>query len=149
MSLTNSDAITAQCEQVKWKASDIMLADSIGKLINLDEIVDRLLATDCQQCSLFTHEQVKFAFLKWVEEHIESIEIDPEWFLSKEPKHFYRNLPFDKLQENYDDGFAEMSIKDFVQMGNEMNPDFVDDESALEDDFDGTPEEAAKVALSW
>ena len=79
-----------------------ILADAIGKLVNLDEIVERLLATDCQQCSLFTHEQVKLAFLKWIEQHTESIEMQPEWFLNNEPKHFYRHLPFDALQEATD-----------------------------------------------
>ena len=79
-----------------------ILANTIGKLVNLDEIVERLLATDCQECSLFTHEQVKLAFLKWIENHIESIEMQPEWFLNNEPKHFYRHLPFDELQEATD-----------------------------------------------
>jgi hypothetical protein len=43
-------------------ASDKMLCEAIGKLIDLDAIVDRLQATDCQHCAPFTIEQVKFAF---------------------------------------------------------------------------------------
>ncbi|MEG3899016.1 MULTISPECIES: hypothetical protein [unclassified Microcoleus] len=84
------------------RTNNEILADTIGKLINVDEIVQRLWATDCQQCSLFTEEQVKFAFLKWIENNLESIEMQPEWFLNQEPKHFYRNLPFDALQEATD-----------------------------------------------
>lgn len=133
----------------KPTASDKMLEEAIGKLINLDAITERLLAIDCQQCSLFTHEQVKFAFLKWIEQRIESIEEQPEWFLNNEPKHFNRHLPFDELQEatdlreiesGYDQGI------EFELMRQEMNPD---NESFLEDDFEGTPEEAAKSAINW
>ncbi|MDQ2096748.1 MAG: hypothetical protein QQW96_03775 [Tychonema bourrellyi B0820] len=149
MELLSSDAIT-ESEQinstVNWKPSDIMLADSIGQLIDLNEIADRLLATDCQQCSLFNHEEVKLAFLRWVQEHIDSIAEQPEWFLGKDPKNFNRNLPFDKLQEDYDDGFPEMSDDELQIMQKQMDSDY---NSALEDDFDGTPEEAAESATYW
>ena len=53
------------------EVAEKMLADAIGKLIDLDAITQRLLATDCQQCSLFTHEQVKLAFLKWIEHNLD------------------------------------------------------------------------------
>ena len=129
---------------------DKILESAISKLIDLDAITERLLATDCQQCSLFTHEQVKFAFLKWIEQHIESIEMQPEWFINHDFKHFDRNLPFDELQDehypydeiesDYDQGLR------FEQMTLDMNPD---NESSLEDDFDGTPEEAALAAINW
>ncbi|WP_172192687.1 hypothetical protein [Microcoleus asticus] len=79
--------------QIPWKASDIILEEAIGKLINLDEIVDRLQALDCQQSAAFTTEQVKFAFLKWIENHLESIELQPEWFIHQDFKHFERYLP--------------------------------------------------------
>ncbi len=110
-----------------------MLADAIGKLIDLDAITERLLATDCQQCSNFTHEQVKLAFLKWIEHNLDSIEEQPEWFLNNEPKHFYRHLPFDELQYATD-------LREYEQ--NEY-------ESSLEDDFEGTPEQAAIAAIYW
>ena len=120
-----------------------MLVDSIGKLIDLDAITERLLATDCQQCSLFTHEQVKLAFLKWIEHNLDSIEESPEWFLNNEPKHFYRHLPFDELQEATD--LREYDYEEMYEaMASEGNPD---NESLLEDDFDGTPEQAAIAAI--
>ena len=156
----------------KSTAFDKMLADAIGKLIDLDAITERLLATDCQQCSLFTHEQVKLAFLKWIEHNLDSIEEQPEWFLNNEPKHFYRHLPFDELQEatdlreyeNDDEKYRDMC----AQMDARINsgehsqdtheyimhrirneePQF-DNESLLEDDFQGTPEETAIAAIYW
>ena len=70
-----------------------MLWEAIGKLIDLDAIVDRLQATDCQHCAPFTIEQVKFAFKEWIEQHIESNEMQPEWFINREFKHFDRHLP--------------------------------------------------------
>ena len=74
-------------------ASDKMLCEAIGKLIDLDAMVDRLQATDCQHCAPFTIEQVKFAFKEWIEQHIESIEIQPEWFINREFKYCDRHLP--------------------------------------------------------
>ncbi len=64
-------------------ASDKMLCEALGKLIDLDARVDRLQATDCQHCAPFTIEQVKFAFKEWIEQHIESIEMLPEWFINR------------------------------------------------------------------
>ncbi|MEG3840469.1 hypothetical protein [Microcoleus sp. herbarium14] len=129
----------------KSTAYDKLLADAIGKLIDLDAIAERLLATDCQQCSLFTHKQVKFALLKWIEHNLESLEECPEWFVANEPKHFYRHLPFDELQDatelrEYD--YEEM----YEAMASEGDPD---NASSLEDDFKGTPEEAAIAAIYW
>jgi hypothetical protein len=74
-------------------ASDKMLCEAIGKLIDLDAMVDRLQATDCQHCAPFTIEQVKFAFKEWIEQHIESIEMQPEWFINREFKYCDRHLP--------------------------------------------------------
>ncbi|MEG4302405.1 hypothetical protein [Microcoleus sp. D3_18a_C4] len=160
----------------KPTAFDNMLADAIGKLIDLDPIVDRLLATDCQQCSMFTHEQVKFAFLKWIEHNLDSIEMQPEWFIHQEPKHFYRHLPFDDLQEatdlreyDYAEIYCELDDNDDKEYTAEMDKSArinsreiakhiarqskmrsqFDNESLLEDDFEGTPEEAAKSAINW
>lgn len=128
-----------------FKTNNEILADSIGKLIDLDAITERLLATDCQQCSMFTHEQVKLAFLKWIEQHIDSIEEQPDWFINNEPKHFYRHLPFDELQEATD--LREYDYREMYEaMAIEGNPD---NESFLENDFDGTPEEAALAAINW
>ena len=125
----------------KPTAFDKMLADAIGKLIDLDAITERLLATDCQQCSLFTHEQVKLAFLKWIEHNLDSIEEQPEWFLNNEPKHFYRHLPFDELQQD--------DLRYELESGYEMLDENPDDASSLEDDFEGTPKEAAIAAIYW
>ena len=155
----------------KLTAFDKMLADSIGKLIDLDAITERLLATDCQQCSLFTHEQVKLAFLKWIEHNLDSIEEQPEWFINQDLKHFYRHLPFDDLQEatelrEYDseETYAEMCTEmDACMNSGEVSQDTheyimhrirnekpqIDNASSLEDDFDGTPEEAAIAAIYW
>lgn len=161
----------------KPTAFNKMLGESIGKLIDLDAITERLLATDCQQCSLFTHEQVKHAFLKWIEHNLDSIEEQPEWFLNNEPKHFYRHLPFDDLQEatelreyeedddeKYKNMCAEMDARinqgeisqdtwEYIahknlEKSNLEKPQF-DNESSLEDDFEGTPEEAAIAAIYW
>lgn len=123
-----------------------MVADAIGKLIEVDEIVERLLATDCQQCSNFTHDQVKHAFLKWIRHHVESIEEQPEWFLNNEPKHFNRFLPFDELQED-DLRYELESDYDQGLLHNDENP--IQDASSLEDDFEGTPKEAAIAAIYW
>ena len=126
---------------------------------------------DCQQCSLFTHEQVKLAFLKWIEHNLDSIEEQPEWFLNNEPKHFYRHLPFDELQEatdlreyeNDDEKYADMcaemdarinsgevsqDIHEYI-MHRIRNKNQIDNASSLEDEFDGTPEEAAIAAIYW
>ncbi|MEG3981858.1 hypothetical protein QUA08_13890 [Microcoleus sp. T3B2] len=160
----------------KPTAFDKMLAESIGKLIDLNAITERLLATDCQQCSMFSHEQVKYAFLKWLEQHIDSIEMQSEWFINEEPKHFYRHLPFDDLQEatdlreyDYEETYCELDDNDDKEYTAEMDKSArinsreiakhiasqskmrsqFDNESLLEDDFEGTPEEAAKSALNW
>jgi hypothetical protein len=128
------------------KVADRMLLEAIGKLINLDEIVDRLQALDCQQCSLFTPDQVKFAFLKWIENHLESIELQPEWFLNQNFKHFDRHLPFNDLQDaierEYDVEAVYQEISDAHEAG-------LFDNSTLEDQFTGTPQQAAVNALSW
>ena len=139
------------CETVETlipkKAADQMLLEAIGKLINLNEIVDRLQALDCQQCSLFTPNQVKFAFLKWIENHLESIELQPEWYLSQDFKHFDRHLPFNDLQDvtelrEYDVEAAYEEIGDAHEAG-------LFDNSSLEDEFIGTPQQAAVNALNW
>ncbi|MEG4084882.1 hypothetical protein [Microcoleus sp. POL10_C6] len=131
---------------VPAKASDRILLEAIGKLINLDEIVDRLQALDHQQCSLFTADQVKFAFLKWIENHLESIELQPEWFLNKDFKHFDRHLPFDDLQDAIElREYDPESIYEEIGVAHEAGLF----DSPLEDDFEGTPQEAAINALSW
>ena len=128
------------------EVAEKMLADAIGKLIDLDAITQRLLATDCQQCSLFTHEQVKLAFLKWIEHNLDSIEEQPEWFLNNEPKHFYRHLPFDELQQDDLRYELESGYDQGLIYEGDVNPD---DVSSLEDDFEGTPKEAAIAAIYW
>ncbi|MEG4574277.1 hypothetical protein QUA56_16530 [Microcoleus sp. N3A4] len=139
------------CETVETlipeKAAYRMLFEAIGKLINLDEIVDRLQALDCQQCSLFTPDQVKFAFLKWIENHVESIEMQPEWFINQDFKHFDRHLPFDDLQEAIE--LREYDVEAvYEEIGNAHEAGLFDN-SSLEDEFTGTPQQAAINALSW
>lgn len=139
------------CETVETlipeKASDKMLLQAIGKLINLDEIVDRLQTLDCQQCSLFTPDQVKFAFLKWIENHVESIEMQPEWFINQDFKHFDRHLPFDDLQEATD--LREYDVEAVYQEIGAAHEAGLFDNSSLEDQFTGTPQQAAINAISW
>jgi len=141
--------------QIPWKPSDKILAEAIGKLINLDEIVDRLQAVDCQHCAPFTTEQVKFAFLKWLENHLESIEMQPEWFIHRDFKHFERHLPeLDGSffpEEEYDQGViyeeqaaqyaAELAATELVTTDHQL--------SQLEDEFDGNSRDAATIALNW
>lgn len=131
---------------VPAKASDRILLEAIGKLINLDEIVDRLQALDCQQCSLFTPNQVKLAFLKWIENHLESIELQPEWFINKDFKHFDRHLPFNDLQDAIE---REYDVEAVYQEIGDAHEAGLFDNSTLEDQFTGTPQEAAINALSW
>ncbi|MEG4445081.1 hypothetical protein QUB47_23640 [Microcoleus sp. AT9_B5] len=128
------------------KPSDQMLLETIGKLINLDEIVDRLQAIDHHQCSLFTPEQVKFAFLKWIENHLESIELQPEWYLNKDFKHFDRHLPFDELQEAVEQEFDVEAVYEEIGAAHEAG---LFDNSSLEDQFTGTAQQAAADALTW
>ncbi|MEG3933773.1 MULTISPECIES: hypothetical protein [unclassified Microcoleus] len=138
------------CETVEIlvpeKAYDRMLLEAIGKLIDLDQIVERLLALDCQQCSLFTPDQVKFAFLKWIENHVESIELQPEWYLHKDFKHFDRHLPFDELQEAVEQEFDVEAVYDEIGAAHEAG---LFDNSSLEDQFSGTAQQAAADALTW
>ncbi|PSB49751.1 hypothetical protein C7B67_16375 [filamentous cyanobacterium Phorm 6] len=179
----NSELRGVQALPVKWTESTKVLLKFMEQVVNLDEVIERLQATDCQSCSLFTQEQVKFAFLKWIEQHIESIESDPEWFINRDFKHFYRNLPFDDLQQaielrEYDselmhecdnpDDFSDMSedMKEQLARGlrtQELEEYFTNkaqiawlafqhskaSSSSLEDDFEGTPEEAAINAIDW
>ncbi|MEG5063152.1 hypothetical protein QUB33_05960 [Microcoleus sp. B3-A4] len=128
------------------KPSDQMLLEAIGKLINLDEIVERLQALDHYQCSLFTADEVKFAFLKWIENHLESIELQPEWFLNKDFKHFDRHLPFDELQEAVEQEFDVEAVYEEIGAAHEAG---LFDNSSLEDQFTGTAQQAAADALSW
>ncbi|MEG4503860.1 hypothetical protein QUA81_13435 [Microcoleus sp. F6_B4] len=125
--------------QIPWKASDRILEEAIGKLINLDEIVDRLQGVDCQHCTPFTHEQVKFAFLKWIENHLESIELQPEWFIHQDFKHFERHLP------ELDGSFFPEEEYDQNVMYEEQAAQF----SQLEDEFERTPREEATAAINW
>ncbi|MEG4424988.1 MULTISPECIES: hypothetical protein [unclassified Microcoleus] len=138
------------CETVETlipkKAADQMLLEAIGKLINLNEIVDRLQALDHQQCSLFTADQVKFAFLKWIENHLESIELQPEWYLSKDFKHFDRHLPFDELQEAVEREFEVEAVYEEIGAAHKAG---LFDNSSLEDQFTGTAQQAAADALTW
>ncbi|MEG4587227.1 hypothetical protein QUA54_18705 [Microcoleus sp. MOSTC5] len=159
------DLITVEFNaQIPWKASDRILEEAIGKLINLDEIVDRLQALDCQQSAAFTTEQVKFAFLKWIENHLESIELQPEWFIHQDFKHFERYLPeLDGSffpEEEYDQGvmYEDRVAHDTAQFQLDSQLAAVnlaaeltatDYPSPLEDAFDGTPEQAAIAALDW
>jgi hypothetical protein len=135
----------------KSALSDKMLLDSIGKLIDLDAIIDRLQAIDCQQCAAFTNEQVKFAFLKWIENHLESIEMQPEWFINKDFKHFNKHLP--ELDGTYfpDQEYDQESVYEEIGAAHEAGlfDNEFDNESAIEDDFEGTPESAAKTATYW
>ena len=128
------------------KVADRMLLEAIDKLINLNEIVDRLQALDCQQCSLFTPDQVKFAFLKWIENHLESIELQPEWFLNQDFKHFDRHLPFNDLQDAIE---REYDVEAVYQEIGDAHKAGLFDNSTLEDQFTGTPQQAAVNALSW
>lgn len=138
------------CETVETlipeKVADRMLLEAIDKLINLNEIVDRLQALDCQQCSLFTPDQVKFAFLKWIENHLESIELQPEWFLNQDFKHFDRHLPFNDLQDAIE---REYDVEAVYQEIGDAHEAGLFDNSTLEDQFTGTPQQAAVNALSW
>ena len=146
--------------QIPWKPSDKILAEAIGKLINLDEIVDRLQAVDCQHCAPFTTEQVKFAFLKWIENYLESIEMQPEWFIHQDFKHFDRYLPeLDGSffpEEEYDQGViyeeqaaqyaaelaaTELAAIELVATDHQF--------SQLEDEFGGNSREQATIALNW
>lgn len=128
------------------KPSDRILLEAIGKLINLNEIVDRLQALDHHQCSLFTPEQVKFAFLKWIENHLESIELQPEWYLNQNFKHFDRYLPFDDLQEAVE---REFDVEAVYQEIGDAHEAGLFDNSRLEEQFTDTPEQAAADALTW
>ena len=138
------------CETVETlipkKAADQMLLEAIGKLINLDEIVDRLQAMDHHQCSLFMPEQVKFAFLKWIENHLESIELQPEWYLTKDFKHFDRHLPFEELQAAVEQEFDVEAVYEEIGDAHEAG---LFDNSSLEDQFTGTAQQAAADALTW
>jgi hypothetical protein len=99
---------------VCWTDSDKFLLESISKLIDLDATVERLQDFNCQNCLAFTDEQVKFAFLKWFESTIESIEQQPEWYIKNEPKVFNQNLPFDKLDElMYSDDLREYDPEEY------------------------------------
>ena len=126
---------------------DKMLADAIGKLIDVDAIVERLQALDCQQCAAFTESQVKLAFLKWIENHIESIETDPEWFINRDFKHFSKHLP--ELDGAYfpEEEYDLESV--YEEIGAAHDAGEFDNESLLEDDFEGTPEQAAIEATYW
>ncbi|MEG4210421.1 hypothetical protein [Microcoleus sp. S13_B4] len=128
------------------KASDQILLETIGKLINLDEIVDRIQAMDHHQCSLFMPEQVKFAFLKWIENHLESIELQPEWYLTKDFKHFDRHLPFEELQAAVEQEFDVEAV--YQEIGDAHEAGLFDN-SSLEDQFTGTAQQAAADALTW
>jgi hypothetical protein len=158
--------------QIPWKPSDKILAEAMGKLINLDKIVDRLQAVDCQHCAPFTTEQVKFAFLKWLENHLESIEMQPEWFIHRDFKHFDRHLPeLDGSffpEEEYDQGvlYEDRVAHDTAQFeltaklvaaevaaeldATNYQPSQLEAEtSQFEDEFDDNSREAATIALNW
>lgn len=150
---------------IPWTAFDRMFEQVIEKLMNLNEIVDRLQATDCQNCAAFTPEQVKFAFLKWLQNNLDSIEMQAEWFINQEPKHFERHLPeLDNgyfPEQEYDQGVLheEQIAHDTAQF--QLNSQLAainlaaeltatdNQPSHLEDEFDGPPEQAAIAALDW
>ncbi|MEG4907016.1 hypothetical protein QUA85_11355 [Microcoleus sp. F8-C4] len=150
---------------IPWTDFDRMFEQVIGKVLNLDEIIERLQATDCQNCAPFTTEQVKFAFLKWLQNNLDSIEMQPEWFINQEPKHFERYLPeLDNgyfPEEDYDQGVLheEQIAHDAAQFQLDSQLAAVNlaaklaatdhQPSQLEDDFDGTPQQAALAALDW
>jgi len=94
--------------QIPWKPSDRILEEAIGKIINLDEIVNRLHNVDFHNCAPYTAQQLKFAFLKWIENHLESIEQQPEYFLKESAKHFDKHLP--EIDDFY---FQEQDDLDF------------------------------------
>jgi hypothetical protein len=151
--------------EIASKLSDKILADAISKLINLDDIVDRLQGLDSQHCAPFTPEQVKFAFLKWLENHLESIELQPEWFIYQDSKHFDRHLPeldgyyFPEEEREYDQDVlneeqAAQHAAEFettaklaaAELAAELD---ATEPSQLEDEFDATPREEATMALDW
>jgi hypothetical protein len=151
--------------EIASKSSDKILADAISKLINLDDIVDRLQGLDSQHCAPFTPEQVKFAFLKWLENHLESIELQPEWFIYQDSKHFDRHLPeldgyyFPEEEREYDQDVlneeqAAQHAAEFettaklaaAELAAELD---ATEPSQLEDEFDATPREEATMALDW
>jgi hypothetical protein len=151
--------------EIASKSSDKILAEAISKLINLDDIVDRLQGLDSQHCAPFTPEQVKFAFLKWLENHLESIELQPEWFIYQDSKHFDRHLPeldgyyFPEEEREYDQDVlneeqAAQHAAEFettaklaaAELAAELD---ATEPSQLEDEFDATPREEATMALDW
>jgi hypothetical protein len=151
--------------EIASKLSDKILADAISKLINLDDIVDRLQGLDSQHCAPFTPEQVKFAFLKWLENHLESIELQPEWFIYQDSKHFDRHLPeldgyyFPEEEREYDQDVlneeqAAQHAAEFettaklaaAELAAELD---ATEPSQLEDEFDATPREEATMAVDW
>jgi hypothetical protein len=151
--------------EIASKLSDKILAEAISKLINLDDIVDRLQGLDSQHCAPFTPEQVKFAFLKWLENHLESIELQPEWFIYQDSKHFDRHLPeldgyyFPEEEREYDQDVlneeqaaqhaAEFEITAKLAAAKLAAELDATKPSQLEDEFDATPREEAIMALDW
>lgn len=98
------DMIMLANSEVKLSDYEQLVLKSIAPLIDLDAIVDRLQAFDCQGCMPFTKEQVKFAFLKWLEKHLDEIESEPQWYVDRNPKHFDKQMPF---PDEYDDCYCD------------------------------------------
>lgn len=128
---------------VFWTDSDKSLLESIGKLIDLDATVQRLRDFNCQNCLAFTDEHITFAFVKWFESTIESIEQEPEWYIKNEPKVFKQNLPFDELDElMYADDLREYDTEEsYAQMAAERELD--------DDDFDDPEQIAIQSIYDW
>ncbi len=132
---------------MKIPKSDRTFLLAIEPYLNMDAVIAQLKQRKLNDCNFLSNADIRYAFLQWLKNHLESIENDASFFIRDNPKHFDKHLDLDKLQVvDYDDGFPEMSEQELRQMAIDMDPDY---DSALEDDFDGTPEEVASSALSW
>ncbi|MCU0547256.1 MAG: hypothetical protein MUE44_34715 [Oscillatoriaceae cyanobacterium Prado104] len=101
---------------------DRLFEEKVGFIVDLNAIADRLQGTGCCGCEPFEAEQVKLAFIKWLENHLESIEQNPEWFVRQNPKHFEKYLP--ELDSSFfpEEEYDWPAIYDGMQEGMSQKP---------------------------
>ena len=129
-----------------------LFLDQISQIFDVDSIIKEIKSRKLSDCNFLSDADVQYAFLQWLKDHLSSIESDASHFIREKPTHFDNallRLEQDRLQdeyyaEMYGDGFREISEEEFKIMQKEMDPDY-----SIEDDFDGTPEEAVQAATYW
>jgi len=134
---------------MKLPKADQDFLTAIESYLNVDSVIAEIKSRKFHDCQLLTDSEVLFAFTKWFIHHLQSIESDASYYIRETALQFDRSIQ-DIVQEQDCPEDYEIASEEFEKMARIMDPNYVDNLSLLEDDFDGDAEEVAHIAAyNW